>query len=150
MQIKFFTIPINSVEDFEKELNTFLNTHKIIETEKHIIQSAGQSYWCIYIGYIPKGKPIYNDIKRAKTDYKKVLSEQEFKKFEQLRAIRKEISKEDSISAFVIATDAELSEILKLPELTLSALKKIKGFGEKKADKYGKRIIEKMKNIATK
>ena len=138
MQLKFFTIPINSAEDFEKEINAFMSTHKVVEIEKHLTQSAGQSYWCIYIGYIGKVKSIYNNATRPKIDYKKLLSEQEFIKFEQLRVVRKEISKEDAVSAFVVATDAEFIEIVKLPKLTFSTLKKVKGFGEKKAEKYGK------------
>ena len=95
MQIKFFTIPINSTEDFEKELNTFIGTNKILEMEKSLIQSSGQAYWCIYINYIGKGKPIYNDTKRTKIDYKKVLPEPEYIRYEQLRTVRKEILKQN-------------------------------------------------------
>ena len=146
MQIKLFTIPITGVEDFNKELNGFLSSNKIIEIEKQLIQTDTQVFWCFYISYIPKaivGTIRQNEnIKRKKIDYKEVLAESEFKKFEELREIRKELAKEDAVSAFVIATDAELSEIAKIKDITLASLKKIKGFGDKKAQKYGERILK--------
>jgi hypothetical protein len=111
MKLKFFTIPINSAEDFEKEVNAFLSTHKIVETEKRLIQSAGQAYWCIYIGYIEQGKTVYSKSTGDPIDYMKILPEKERIKYGQLRTVRKEIAKEDAVSAFVVATNAELAEI---------------------------------------
>jgi len=147
MKIKFFTIPINAVESFEKEINAFLSTHKVVETEKHLMQSAGQAYWCIYVVYTDSKSYIYNDSSAPKIDYKSILTTPEFERFEKLRIIRKELSKDDAVSAFLIATNEEIAEIAKLENLTLAKLKKIKGFGEKKAEKYGKRIIEKMETL---
>jgi len=147
MKIKFFTIPINAVESFEKEINAFLSTHEVVETEKHLMQSAGQAYWCIYVVYTDSKSYIYNDSSAPKIDYKSILTTPEFERFEKLRIIRKELSKDDAVSAFLIATNEEIAEIAKLENLTLAKLKKIKGFGEKKAEKYGKRIIEKMETL---
>jgi len=149
MRIKFFTIPVNSAEDFEKELNVFLSTHKVVEIEKHLIQSIGQAYWCIYIGYIEQGKNIYSGGKGDPTDYRKMLAEKERIIYDQLCTVRREISKEEAVSAFLVATNAELAEIAKLESITVAGLKKISGFGEKKAEKYAKKIIDKMKRYET-
>ena len=153
MQIKLFTIPINLVEDYDVELNSFLSNNKIIEIEKELIQNGTKIYWCIYITYIPKKINVYSKSgfsNKKKIDYRTLLNASEFKKFEELRVIRKQLSTEDAVSAFVVATDAELSEIVKLPEITFPNLQKVKGFGEKKCKKYGDRIIkehQKLKNI---
>ena len=149
MKIKFFTIPITSFSDFEKELNSFLSTNKIIEFEKSIVQNENLSYWCIFIKYEEKNTNSKEDSykKKQKIDYLKVLPPEEAKLFEQLRTIRKEIAKEDAVSAFVVATNEELSKIAKLKSITLSNIKKVKGFGDKKVEKYGKRIIEKLNNL---
>lgn len=149
MKIKFFTIPINTAEDFEKEVNAFLSNHKIVENEKHLIQSAGQAYWCIYISYIEQGKTVYTKSKGDPIDYMKILPEKERIKYQQLKTVRKEIAKEDAVSAFVVATNAELAEIAKLETITVAGMKKISGFGEKKAEKYAKKIIDKMKRYET-
>lgn len=40
MQIKLFTVPINNVNDFNDELNSFLQNNKIIEFEKQLVQTV--------------------------------------------------------------------------------------------------------------
>lgn len=148
MKIKFFTIPINSAEDYEKEVNSFLSTHKIVEINKQLTQSEGQSYWCIYIGYIEHGPSGYNN-KGSNPDFLHTLPEKERSLFSQFRTVRKEIAREDNISAYLVATNDELAEIARLEKLTVANIKKVKGFGEKKAEKYAKRIIEKMQRYET-
>lgn len=142
MQIKFFKIPVNNLDDYNDELNSFLNNNKIIEIEKQLVQTATEVFWCFYISYNNKYSIRNMYDKSNKIDYKSVLSESEFKIFDMLRLIRKNISKEDSASAYLIATDAELAEISKLSKITETTLKKIKGFGEGKIEKYGKRLME--------
>jgi len=144
MQVKLFTIPITNITEQEKALNSFLSTNKITEFEKKLVQTETQAFWCIYINYEKKAETATFTAKsiRKKIDYKSVLSVEEFNKFEKLRAIRKTIAQQAAISAYVVATDAELSQIIKLPEITEANLKKITGFGDKKAKKYGKLIVE--------
>ena len=152
MKIKFFTIPITDISDFEQELNNFLNTNKIIEFEKKLVRSENNIFWCIFIKY--EGKPTnnyYNKPKeKKKIDYVKELPPEQSKKYEQLRTIRKEIAQKEVVSAYVVATNEEIAEIAKLVNPTLADLKKINGFGNKKAEKYGKQIIEKLQNITQK
>lgn len=140
MQIKLFTIPINSVEDYNEELNRFLRGNRIIEIEKHLIQAATGVYWCLYVSYAPVA---YTEPgTKEKIDYRSVLSNEQFAIFSALREIRKKIANDENLSAYLIFTDAELSEIAQLSEITLSKLKSIKGIGDKKADKYGTLLIK--------
>ncbi|MBN2894101.1 MAG: HRDC domain-containing protein [Bacteroidales bacterium] len=145
MQIKFFTIPINAIADQTSSLNSFLSNNKIIEFEKHLVQTPQGASWCIYISYEAKKTTFQKSNSNEKIDYKKKLSQKEFEYFEKLREIRKEIAKQDAVSAFVVATNAELAEIVKIENLTLEKLKNIEGFGDKKVEKYGKLFIEKLK-----
>ncbi|MCX6277968.1 MAG: HRDC domain-containing protein [Bacteroidetes bacterium] len=140
MQIRFFTIPITSVNDYNDELNTFLRSNKVVEIEKQLIQTPNGVYWCIYISYILTNIPEYATKERI--DYMKVLEPEVFARFSKLREIRKKIAFDDSVSAYVVFTDAELAEMAKLPELTINKLKSIKGVGDKKTDKYGATIIK--------
>jgi superfamily II DNA helicase RecQ len=140
MQIKLFTIPIISVNDYNEELNLFLRTNKIIEIEKHLVQTSDSAYWCIYISYILSGS--YENTIKEKIDYMKILEPGIFARFSKLREIRKKIASDDGVSAFVVFTDAELAEISKLQELSLGKLKTIKGIGDKKAEKYGEILIK--------
>lgn len=81
---------------------------------------------------------------KEKVDYKKVLKEEEFKIFSKLRELRKAISIEEAISAYIIFTDAELAEIAKMKDPTVNNIRKIKGIGDKKAEKYGERFLSKL------
>ena len=143
MQIKLFTIPILQAAEINKELNFFLRSHNIVEFEKHLMQNNGKAYWCISVQYIELQKA---DIKPVnKKDYKKLLNEKQFERFSQMREIRKEIAVEDQISAYIVFTDAELAEIAKMEQPTANNIRTIKGIGDKKADKYGERLLSKLK-----
>ncbi len=145
MQIKLFTIPITFVNEQNDELNKFLKSHKILEIDKQLVQIPTGAYWCIYIQYVEEGnKEFYT--KESKVDYRETLTEEEFKAFSKLREIRKKISVEDAVSAFVVFTDAELAEIAKLKDATANNIRSIKGIGDKKAEKYGERILRQMKS----
>ena len=147
MQVKLFTIPIENIVDFNDELNSFLNNNKVVEFEKQLVQTASGTYWCFYINYIGKYKVKNRYEKSSKIDYKNILSEAEFKTFDMLRLVRRQISKEDNVSAFVIATDAELADVAKLSKIDIKSLQSIKGFGEGKIEKYGKKIVESIENL---
>jgi superfamily II DNA helicase RecQ len=140
MQIKLFTISINSVEDYNEELNRFLRSHKIIEIEKQLIQTPTGVYWCMYISYIMP--TLVEQAPKERVDYKQALSPAHFVVFSVLREARKKIATNEGVSAYIVFTDAELAEIAQLPEISISKLKSIKGIGDKKADKYGKLLID--------
>jgi superfamily II DNA helicase RecQ len=79
---------------------------------------------------------------KERVDYRQVLSPAHFVVFSVLREARKKIATNEGVSAYIVFTDAELAEIAQLPEISLSKLKSIKGIGDKKADKYGKLLID--------
>ena len=143
MQIKLFTIPITSVSDYNEEMNTFLRSNKIVEIEKQLVQTSNGVYWCIYISYISAN--VTENLSKERIDYIKILEPEVFAKFSKLREERKKIAADEGVSAYVVFTDAELAEIAKLPELSISKLKSIKGIGDKKAGKYGETNINMFK-----
>ncbi|WP_163192996.1 DNA helicase RecQ [Clostridium thermarum] len=62
--------------------------------------------------------------------------------FNLLKNLRKDISTKVGLPPYIILHDSTLKEIAsKLPENT-EALKKIKGFGEKKVDLYGEKVVD--------
>ena len=139
MQFRIFTI---SVFDEEKadEMNRFLRGNKIVNVEKELIKINENAFWAFCIQYIG-GENGSRDGARpvsTKVDYKSVLDEATFEKFSRLRAFRKKIAEDDAVPAYAVFTDAELSEIAKLPEINENNLLKINGIGEKKVEKYGK------------
>ncbi len=148
MQIKFFTIPIIGGEKLEDDLNAFLRSKKILHTENQLVSNAQGSYWCICITYLGRQEPgLAKSSKKEKLDYKEILSNEDFKRFDRFREIRKGIAQEEGLPVYAVFTNAELAEIAKLGEdATSSMLKKLDGIGKGKADKYGIYFVAKGKD----
>ena len=142
MQIKLFNVPLTDDGSAQAELNKFLAGHKVLEVEQRFFQNEKGGCWSFCVRYIQNGLPDSYQQTKAKIDYKTILSEAEFAIFSSLREIRKQLATNDAVPAYAVFTDDELSSVAKLPQLDLSNVLKIKGIGEKKAQKYGKQMVE--------
>lgn len=139
MQIKIFTIPIMGGERLEDELNQFLRSKKILQTDHQLVNGADGACWCFCIKYVEDINA--NDRDRPRTDYRKLLDETAFERFVALKEIRKGLAQSESVPAYAVFTDEELSMIAKLEQVTLDGLKTIKGIGVKKVERYGQYFV---------
>jgi hypothetical protein len=62
--------------------------------------------------------------------------------YQQLKKFRTEISQTEGVKPYVVFTNAELADLIAVNPRSLDELKKVKGFGEFKCQKYGPAIIE--------
>jgi ATP-dependent DNA helicase RecQ len=62
--------------------------------------------------------------------------------FEVLRALRKEIAKEEKVPAYVVFSDAALKDMEKLLPKTEEEFLEVSGVGEAKNEKYGERFLQ--------
>lgn len=142
MQIKTFVLPVISENGELEEFNRFLRSVRILEVKKEFVKIDCRFFWAVCVTYIcqntiTSGTSQYG---KGKVDYKEILSETDFERFCQLRKIRKRLADDAAIPAFAVFTDAELAEMSKIEKLTVSALKNIKGIGERKIEKFGVEI----------
>lgn len=144
MQFQFFKIQVDNPQEQTNEMNAFLRGHKIVSVEKNFVSNNIEAYWGFCIKYINPTRVLIPR-RVEKVDYREVLDEKTFKVFSELRKIRKKISENDAVPAYAVFTDKELSEIAKLQEISLESIKKIKGIGDKKIEKYGKLIVQEVK-----
>jgi len=140
MQIKIFTIPV--FDSNSEEMNKFLRSHRILEVRQEFLQIQNSAYWSFCISYIQGEYANTYKGKKEKVDYKSILDESTFAKFEKLRKIRRDIATKDAVPAYAVFIDAELAEMAKLSDLTENAIKGIKGIGIKRTEKYGKLLVE--------
>lgn len=70
-----------------------------------------------------------------------LLSEED-RLFESLRMLRKKISVEEDVPAYIIFTDKVLSELVATKPTNMHAFSLVSGVGEHKAHKYGKEFVE--------
>jgi superfamily II DNA helicase RecQ len=142
MQIKIISVPAIGGEAMNDELNAFLRSKKVIEVRQDLVTGTGGSaYWTFVIHYTEDYSPFPKA--KDKVDYKEVLSEVEFQRFSALRVIRKQVASEEGLPAFAVFTDEELAEMSKIEVLTAADMKKIKGIGDKKTERFGQFFISK-------
>lgn len=142
MQIKLFNVPLTDDGTAQAELNKFLAGHKVLEVEQRFFQNEKGGCWSFCVRFIQNGLVNEPTTFKGKVDYKTVLTESEFVVFSSLREIRKLLATNDAVPAYAVFTDEELSNITKLPTISIANMLTIKGIGEKKVEKYGKQMLE--------
>jgi DNA helicase-2/ATP-dependent DNA helicase PcrA len=70
-------------------------------------------------------------------------------RFEALRAWRSERAKADGMPAYVIAHDATLAEIAEARPTSIAALRRVKGMGPTKLERYGEEILAALSSVPT-
>ena len=149
MQYKSFTFLLYDNDDEITELNIFLNSNKIINIEKNLVQQENKYYWNFLIEYIKSNNNSSNSLrknKKVKIDYKEVLSSEDFEIFSKLREIRKETADKEGIPVYGVFNNEQLSEIVTKRITTKSDLKKINGVGKQKINLSGP-ILDYMKGL---
>ena len=139
MQIRFFKIPLNDIQDAEEALNKFLRSHRILLTDR-VFSSDQGGYWAVVLEYMD-GDPVdeappASRSRRNDVDYEKILSPEEYQRFEAFRQIRANISKEKGLRAYLIFTNAELAEMSKLPVLDSGSIKMLKNISQQRLNDY--------------
>jgi superfamily II DNA helicase RecQ len=144
MQIKIINVPLTDDGTMQAELNRVLAANRVLEVEQRFFNNEKGGCWSFCIRYIQNTQSASEQYasSKEKIDYKKVLNEQEFKVFSDLRELRKLIAAQDAVPAYAVFTDEELAGIARLPELDAGKLISIKGIGDKKVQKYGKLLID--------
>ena len=62
--------------------------------------------------------------------------------FQALRQWRSEKARQEGVKPYLVAHNSELIEIARLRPLTAEALEAIKGFGPRKVERYGREVLE--------
>ena len=146
MKYKIITIPVVSPEEKNRELNSFLSTHKIIQVEKATIQDSGHAFWTFSIEYIESEKYPKQQVK-TKIDYREVLSAEDFAVYSRLRELRKEMAFREGVPVYALFTNEQLAKVVTGKITTKATLQKIEGIGQNKVEKYGNEILQFMKEL---
>lgn len=147
MQFRIFTIPIVDGRAVEDEMNQFLRGHKIVSVDKQFVDTSAS--WSFCITYVENTTLVNSfSVKKEKIDYKEVLDEKTFLRFSKLREARKQIANEEAIPAYSVFTNEELAEIAAIEELRQGCIISINGIGQKRAEKYEKRLLSLYNNLS--
>lgn len=161
MRITTFKIRLN--EDFQAQdkqlLNEFLQNNHILETTSQFVHDK-EHYWSILLRYSEKNLMVnepspekYQSSNKLQTPKKYetpqdvFLNADEIKILESLKIWRTERAKGDNLPVYMIATNSELFSIAKFKPARKEELIELKGFGEKKIEKFGEDIINILEQI---
>jgi superfamily II DNA helicase RecQ len=142
MQFKVFTIPVTDDGTAIEEMNRFLRGHKVLEVEQQLVSTKIGSHWHFCVKYLANAQVDNKPQNSSKIDYKDVLDEKTFVLFSILREVRKKIAEEDGLPVYAVFTNEELANIASLEDITVETIKKVKGIGDKKIDRFGRRLLE--------
>ena len=70
------------------------------------------------------------------------LNETEEELYEALRQTRARLARDESVSAYVVAGNKDLAALARDRPRTISELRQVKGFGSRRASKYGQALLE--------
>jgi superfamily II DNA helicase RecQ len=141
MQIKIFSLPVLGGERLTEDLNVFLRSKRILQVREHLVSTEGEgTFLCFIIRYIDDVELAERE-RGGRVDYRELLDEASFKRFSALRQIRKKVAQDDAVPPYAVFTDQELAELARIELLSPEAMKKIKGIGEKKIEKYGQFFV---------
>jgi superfamily II DNA helicase RecQ len=147
MSFQLFTIPIQDGGQASAELNTFLQSHKVLSVDRRWVEQGSASFWCFCVDYLPHasggspagaGRPGFP---RGKVDYREVLKPEEFAVFVKLRDLRKEIAQAEAVPVYTIFNNEQLARMVQGKVATKAALEKIAGVGDARIEKYGSRFL---------
>jgi len=144
LQYKFFRIPVISIDAWEEELNRFLRSVKVVHVQREFIDRGENSFWTLAIEYISTESGSWSGLeshKKERTDYKNLLSSEDFSIYVKLREWRKNIASQEGVPVYVIFTNEQMAKIAEKRVLTLDDLGKIDGVGESRVSKYGRDVI---------
>lgn len=154
MKCKVFKIQLDKeAENFEEsKFNKFLESVKVNQTFASVINSK---FWSILVFYEDTNSSIQNEpttqtLKDASaksdepvksTPEPLLLTAEQEQRFNKLKQWRNERAAQDGLPPYMIAPNDSLMQLAASDVKTEEDLIVIKGFGEKRAEKYGEEII---------
>jgi superfamily II DNA helicase RecQ len=151
MQFRFFTIPVHDGGGAADDLNQFLNAHRILAVDRHLLADAANSTWAVCVSFDEGGTARRGALpspRGPKVDYREVLSEPEFAVFSRLRALRKTLSDQEGVPPYAVFTNEQLARIVQDRIVTITGLRELQGVGASRAEKYGEAFLGMMRDAA--
>ncbi len=135
MPVRVFTIPFDPRSEmfFDDEVNAFLLDKQVISARPEFFQMHGKPYWSVFVEY--------TELLSEEPRNRAVLNDEQKLLFQRLREWRKARAEQDGVPAFLIATNSELTQVSKHAPRSREALRQIRGFGQKKTQKYGPDLL---------
>lgn len=126
-------------------MNRFLRSHRVLSVDRRWVEQGPDSFWSFCVDYLEPGQDgtasNRGSGERGRVDYREVLKPDEFALFVKLRALRQEIAKDEAVPVYMVFTNEQLAQMVRLKARSKADLNKIAGVGEARIQKYGERFL---------
>lgn len=144
MKVKHFRVRVSGehLQNDQDAINQFLTEVTVEKTATNFITGM-IDYWSVLVFYSPKTektKEANETEKVAVLNYEE-LTQEEKNTLNSLKHWRSETSSKLGLPQYMICHNSELMTIAKMRPDSIDDLKKIKGFGQHKINRYGNDIL---------
>lgn len=146
MKYRFFYINALDPDSGEQALNQFLNQHAVLSVDKHFMGNTDVAGWSFVVSYDDTTSAQRRTPTQARrsVDYREVLNEADFKRFSELRRLRKQVAEEQAVPPYTVFTNEQLAEMVRGAVTSLEGLAAIEGIGEARLQRYGELFLERL------
>ncbi|MBN1426020.1 HRDC domain-containing protein [Candidatus Fermentibacteria bacterium] len=121
----------------DSELQAFLLNKRVGRVETAFFHVDGSPYWSLLIEY--------DEVLERATAQTDELGEAERLLLQRLREWRKATADAEGVPAYFIATNSQLKEVAVRSPISRESLKGIRGFGARRMERYGDKILDLVK-----
>jgi len=142
MAFRIITVPFDREKGIfpDSELDTFLLDKKVKNYRVEFFHHAEKHYWSVFIEY--------EEIVDKKVEkITESLNERQKQIFEKLRNWRREKGRQLGLPVYIIFSNSQLVEMSRKLPKTYEAMKSINGIGDKKVKRFGKEILNILRNF---
>jgi len=136
---QFRTFRVGLEESGADAFNRFLRNVRTISVDKKFVEDGEGSFWVFLVEYEVAQENASG--RRERVDYEQVLSGSKLILFNQLRKLRADFAKKESVPAYVVFTNEMIELMVNLEKPTQKTLFEIPGFGKAKAERYGAQVL---------
>jgi ribonuclease D len=141
MPVRIFTLPFDASRELfqEEELNRFCLNRQVTQRRAEFFAWQGKAWWTVWLEYdeAEQAQPLPPE-----------LDERQQSRFKRLREWRFSEAERKGLPAYVIATNRQLEEMARQNPRSLEALRSIHGIGKTKVQRYGKTLLELLREDA--
>lgn len=145
MKCKVFNIRLSEdyTESDESALNSFLETVKVSRIFSSII-NGNISFWSVLVFYDDKSEKVKHTVSTEEI----ILTPFEENIYEALKTWRNQQAGKEGFAPYMVAHNLWLKQMVKKRVKTKEDLLQIKGFGQKRTEKYGSNILKMIESFS--
>lgn len=149
MPLKHFHLRLSKehLAEDEVRVNEFMHTVKVTNTAAQIVTVGSTSYWSIIVFYEEEKKTSDKNADSQEVKESVPLTSAEQERYDALKNWRRAKALDTSFPDYIIAHNHELIDIARLNCTSKEELLQVKGFSEKKLEKYGNDITDVLMSI---